>query len=439
MTTSGARALAAVARHHGFALDASGVASLAGADLPDDLFHLLFAARRCGFDVVPLEGDWEHLPEVSRPNVIVMRGDDEQPRFCVLHEIDADSALVDECDGAGAARLDRDAFVARWTGDAIQIEPARLDDARARLRDARDPILKLKRVLGLPPSPARGRAFLPAAALALALAATAATRASGPWGTLVVAALAACLVLSLWSALLPTACRSCSRTAALVGGLPVAWLGVALYAALLGVPLPATAMALALGAAVGAHLALLTLLWRGRIACAPCLATAACAIVAASPFIFSAAPAWRLAATPVGYALTLFIAGVARRRAHETLDAGSRALALQVADEPRTIAPGRAHVVVYKRADCPQCALFDAALRPALEEELGESITVEERDAAGASTVTPLVVACGAVTRVALLGLPSEDAYERLRAAVERALTSDAPGLDIEVALDDAS
>jgi len=80
---SASAALATIALHYGLPLSLRDIRQLLGFELHNDMFHLLFACRRCGFDVVPLEGDFEHLPEVPRPNIVAFRRT-RKPR-CRLH------------------------------------------------------------------------------------------------------------------------------------------------------------------------------------------------------------------------------------------------------------------------------------------------------------------------------------------------------------------
>ena len=56
---------------------------------------MLFAARKLGFQAVPLEGAYEDLPDVTCPSIVLFRKpDQEQMEFRILFDINPESALV---------------------------------------------------------------------------------------------------------------------------------------------------------------------------------------------------------------------------------------------------------------------------------------------------------------------------------------------------------
>src|SRR5712691_10824106 len=108
---SGSAALATIARHYGLPLSLRDIRQILGIELHNDMFHLLFACRRCGFDVVPLEGDFEHLPEVPRPNIVTFRRtENHSVDFMVLYEIDKDSVVIGNTATGAIQQLSKEDF-----------------------------------------------------------------------------------------------------------------------------------------------------------------------------------------------------------------------------------------------------------------------------------------------------------------------------------------
>jgi hypothetical protein len=175
-------------------------------------------------------------------------------------------------------------------------------------------------------------------------------------------------------------------------------------------------------AATGVHATLLALLYREQLVCRPCVGTAVAASLAAAAWAVAHPQLVAALAFPAG----LIFAWETMRRAHAAFLAraetnGSR-LAQAVASEAAPPS-GRARVVVYKRPRCPACAYYEAIVRPALDDEFGERIDIDEREAGRQSIITPLVVVRGAALARTFLGLdPDRGDYEEVRAAVEAAL-----------------
>ena len=151
---SGSAALATIALHYGLPLSVRDIRQTLGIELHNDMFHLLFACRRCGFDVVPLEGDFEHLPEVSRPNMVQFRRTENQGvDYMVLYEIDQDSVVIGNTATGALQRLSKEDFCSRWNGDAVQILPnqSEFNPIQKQLRERHDPWATLRRTAGVTP------------------------------------------------------------------------------------------------------------------------------------------------------------------------------------------------------------------------------------------------------------------------------------------------
>ena len=118
---SGAAAIATLAQYYGLPLGYRDMRSILGLEsLKLDLFYLLFASRKFGFQAVPLEGDYADLPEVARPNIVVFKGEDqEEIAFRVLYEINAEAALIGNVETGEIERLNKETFSQLWTGDAV--------------------------------------------------------------------------------------------------------------------------------------------------------------------------------------------------------------------------------------------------------------------------------------------------------------------------------
>lgn len=122
-----------------------------------------------------------------------------------------------------------------------------------------------------------------------------------------------------------------------------------------------------------------------------------------------------------GFVLAWVITSYARRLFELEAQQGAYRIARQVVKEGVAVAEGRVRLVVLKRKDCALCALYESSIRPAIEEEFGDVITIEERDAGNEKTATPLIIVSGSMW-MSVVGLSSEDAYSRLRIAIEAAL-----------------
>jgi peptidase C39-like protein len=430
---SASAALATIARHHGLPLSLRDIRSLLGIELHNDVFHLLFASRKCGFDAVPLEGDFEHLPEVPRPNIVTFRRPgDQRVDFMVLYEIDQNSAVIGNTTTGVIQQLSKEEFCSKWNGDAVQILPtqSKFNAIQKQLRDLHDPWATLRRAAGLMPFHAP-RIFFVAAAVAVATLIVRGWQDQALLG-LIRSAIGFCLMLSVWSWTYTGACKSCGQTAAVVGTLPLAQIGSAYYAVLLILETSLNERALVnlgLLTASGVHLLLLVLLVQTRLFCLPCLLTATAAFLAASLSVAATGiHGWELLAVVGGFLLAFIVTLQARRLHEPELRARAYKLATRVIAEGVSVADGCARLVVYKRKNCPYCSFYETALRPAIEQDFGETVSIDEREAGKETIPTPLFVVSGAANF--LLGeLPAEAAYPYLKGCIEAALNPNYAGL----------
>lgn len=440
---SGAAALASVARHHGLPITLAEMQALL--DVPSlaaDLGTLLVQARTLGLEAVPLEGEYHQLPEVPRPNLVIFsdtRGDGRQrQRFAVLYEIDDGGASIADPRSGRIERLDRETFVRQWTGDCVQLEPdpVGLERTRQRLLRLRNPWLKLRRALGLTPPDPRKRVFLAAVAGvgASGLAASSgvlpgAQRLAGDLAAQVtVAAVALAWLSAVWSWWFADVCRACDQAARSVGELPLAPAGVLAY----GTLLPAVALApdsaaaaVALCAAAGAHALLVGVLIRARLACPACLLAAAGVFVAGGLAIARSPVGQKLllaAAVSAGFVASWLAIATARKLSALQWQVNAQRLALQTAASSKP-SPGQVRLVVYKRDRCPMCKLYEAVLRPAVEQDFGARVVIEERNADRESVAVPLAIVQGSLN-IALTQPDYEQLSAALRAAVEPAPVS---------------
>jgi hypothetical protein len=239
-------------------------------------------------------------------------------------------------------------------------------------------------------------------------------------------ALAGCLVLSVWSPRLGSRCPSCDRAASLVGALPVALLGAVIYAGLFTFAALGREPGLlraGLWGATGAHAALVMMLWRTRLMCVPCVATALLAFAATGLDVARGGHGWELALAPIAALITLAAARQGRAWAQAASDESVQRLAARFAEEGVALAEGRVRVVVYERDGCEACAYYEEVVRPALIETLGERLELEERDVGKERAETPLFLVQGGamVAIVAIVGIHREAGFERLLAEIEAA------------------
>ena len=369
-------ALAALFKHHGLPLGPDGIRRATGLAQPDlDPVLLLYTARQCGFEAIPLSGGFDDLPELSLPAIVVLHGN----QYRVLETLHADGVTLD-----GPTRLSREEFEKQWTGDVFAVTPDPEAEAqRQTLLANATPARRVARTLGLAP-------FQPARLLFLAALPLIAV------SPLIGFNLAA----SLWMAAYPRGCSKCRANASLSGGIPLPWLGAATYAALLAVPNP-----LLLWAAAGAHAALVARLAQARSACYPCLAIALSAWTATAltnelhPLIAAAAAAATYAA----------LAFANRRAETQTTQALEQIVANAATNEA-------ARLVVYTRRQCPVCFYFKTLVKPAL----AEVYTVDEHDAASLPISVPLFVLTGPKPR-RLPEMGTDEMLDTLAAALEPA------------------
>ena len=372
---------------------------------PGELFSVLAITRRVGFSAVPMEGEFEDLGDVELPLIIpLVRG--EETSFVVLHEVDAQRAIVAD-PRSGLTSYDEESFCDLWPGDvvALELDPAQIDRARAELEEMSDTAATLMSVSLL-------SLMLLAAVLALFGALPGQAEGLELSAAVALGFASLCAAGSAYVAF-GRSCSACHGAAQDVGGLPLGWLGLGLYLGIYAALLSNRWVEIATWGfvvAAGSHIYLLGLLARRRVRCAPCLITGASALLGAATLaaVFPIA----LAALPVGVAVMVASVQMARRRLLVQTNSQTDAISRRILEDEAAPPPGTVKLVVYTRPRCPSCLFYQTVLAPGLAEEFGDALEIEEREATGL-VVTPLFLAIGPV-RAELRGLPPANPYDEL-------------------------
>ncbi len=229
---------------------------------------------------------------------------------------------------------------------------------------------------------------------------------------LVLALLGAALAGSLWAALAGTGCAACEGLQALVGGKTLAFLGVGFYALLILLGLiygPSLPVFVGIQIAGGIHGSLLALMAQREMLCWPCILTAVAAIAALGVSIrLEPANAFRASFVLPGAAFTLqsflLLTGASAAVTEARLDA-RRAVESEVAAP--WVETGRVRLVAFTRPDCGYCLDLEKRVVPALKEEFGDRLTVEERSASSMPGLpTPTLIIRGRSGHRVFPGLP---------------------------------
>lgn len=365
------------------------------------MLSLLGHATKLGLSPTPLEGEYEQLPGVPWPAVVSLREGDREIFVIATAVDDAGVDIIDPYRGAG--RIDRDDFIACWTGDVVVLAA----DEQA-LRTVAQQLRELTRWWP--------KLLLWAATACVSVAAVYTTGLDAPLPRLVLAlGLAGAFAGSLWLLLFGASCKVCSRGKVISGGLPLEWVGTIAYGALaLCAGSGHAALVPLVGFAAGGHVVLMALLQRHGVACKACIAVGSLVVLSAASL---ATPdpsvlVHELSAAVVGAAalwgaVKIGVGRVSRR----SLARGYRMLREQPATGATT-----ATLSVVKRHGCGACVLFETALRPALQDEFGDALRFCETYEDGPMLATPLLAGVGQRVRIVALGLgPQGTEYERLR------------------------
>jgi len=234
---------------------------------------------------------------------------------------------------------------------------------------------------------------------------------------------ATALAGAAWALVQGETCGTCSHAGRLVGGINLAALGVVYYVALLAAAWRAWKSPLVTGGilvAGGVHLSLAGMLLAHRIFCPPCFLAAAGALWACLVLVWlgDSATLWRAAAlVPVVALLTNVGAGTLRRQAEKRDRREAARAAEKVLAERHSAANGRVRMVVYVRRDCSYCERFKSEAIPALRQEFGGRLEIEERPA-WKGLPTPTIIVLGKESTL-FPGLPDElaELHEAVRLA----------------------
>lgn len=439
---SGVAALCTIAHHYNLAISLADLPTLTGLDdLTTDMVRLLVFARLLGFEAVPLEGEYDQLPEVTRPNIITLSNGQGSPRFVVLLEITEQGVVIANPATGLIEKVKREAFIQQWSGDCIYVVPEESSFAavKERWQELHDPHQLWRRALRLTP-PYQPKALF--AILTVGMVAFQVFALRGVFGSLSTAdslsqtafgLLGIAWLAASWSWIVGGNCRACSKTTALVGELPLAAAGSIYYTLLILLMglfnLPAV-VGLAVFTAVGVHLCLVALLARARLWCGPCLLTAVALFLAAVLLALYDFVPW-LSLVAAGALLATWQAvQLARRLAALEREYGNYQLAQTALQREWKKTPGRVRLVVYKRPNCIYCVLYETVLRPAIVQDFGEQILFDEQDGSQTKALLPLIVVQGMVN----LMLVRPD-YEQLKIAVQTALSGDLAAIQTSKAL----
>jgi len=226
---------------------------------------------------------------------------------------------------------------------------------------------------------------------------------------------------AVWSLAAEETCADCDAAARLLGDFPLAWVGVAYYGVLFAAMLGknrSNFAALGILAAASAHVVLLGILAFHRIACSPCILTAAGAVLAAGFCLASHKPNMRRAFVVVPVALLLAFVGYKAMRVNVVRAyrrEADRLLAALVREHPR-VTTGKARMVAYVRPKCVYCGILKTELVPALKKEFKGVLLYEERLAPDGAAV-PTVIVLGTENK-AFMGLPP---LKELSRAIQKA------------------
>lgn len=219
----------------------------------------------------------------------------------------------------------------------------------------------------------------------------------------------------------PVACQECLAGAARISRLNFGAIGAIFYLGLLAalnVPQMARPAASALFLAAGAHLGLMSLLYRFEVACPLCLATGL-GVTLGAVLLTAVSPGFRR--TAGWFALLGFLGVNVAVAADRLIDLHQRESALSSAiEEARrrfTPADGRVALVVFNRDGCPACREFREVYVPRISRDFGPTVAVSFREAPARIPTPTMVVLPGTAVFV---GNPE---YPALRTTLLQATT----------------
>lgn len=222
------------------------------------------------------------------------------------------------------------------------------------------------------------------------------------------------MAAAVWTGLARGTCGDCGRAGALLGGIPLSWIGAGYYAVL--------AAAAAHGgfnrflragfiAAAGIHVVLLMVMAQEHIFCYGCVLTAAAAM--AGGMVSLAAPPRTASWGAMIFAMAVVL-GLGGLIALEPAGASTGPALAQEreAGGPSAMgASGRVKLVVYEREGCKHCLEFEDDILPQVKKDLGDSFDVERRDA-DLTMETPTIIVEGNGTQE-FVGVPQYQALEQ--------------------------
>jgi hypothetical protein len=416
---------------------------------PRDLLMAFYVFEKFGFHCTPLEGELSELPTVPRPNLVKLKG--ESSGFAVLLDIDQQGVtLVDplsaldtsgtstlQSDSLGRKRMSLGQFSQIWAGEAIQIEPNpdELTQAAIWIRQSLNPVWKWRKRFGLLPPYAPKFQFL-GALLALTglnwFYFTGNNDQWTQWNPWISLPLSLMVALSYWHFLFSKSCSYCNQASHAEGKFPYSSVGIIYYGALLVLsllPQAAPIVWLAILAAFGGHVHLVSVLLKGRIWCYPCLAIAGCSLFLAA-YCFFHYPSLPLLVLGIGLSAvggwSLFFGirkyKIFRSDQRMTL---SYQLAIKSLKElsQKNSDTDQIQILTFTRKGCMACVHFKRIVAPSLSAQFGDRIILIEEDAAHLEIGTPMFVIRGK-TSVLIHGVGGPETLELLTQITQRVIDS---------------
>ena len=428
---SGIASLSSIANFYGLSASFKEITQLTNhSSLSADMSQMLILAKRLGFEAVPLEGEYHQLPEVTRPNIVVLNDKSGKERYAPLFEIDDKGVVIGDTTTGTIIELHRDDFVRQWSGDCLYVVPetTTFEDVRAQLHDLRNPWKRFRKRMGITPP------YLPKILYSLSLFVIIGLIITAIQGVLSERVYSFCQGITIWSLgfaiassawgwVFSDSCSSCSRAKVSIGALPLSQIGVGLYSILLIASIiqsPPLLLSIGLGLGLGVHLYLTGLLIKTKTFCIACIVTALAVLLGMIFLIVESIDhvgTWTLMIPAIGAIIAWTTIRFSRNYFQIQQENNQYRLAHTVVQETIPQSSTTVRMVVFKRTNCSHCLIYETVLRPAVEQNFGELVAIEERPADNRPLDVPFIVVLGYIN--AALSRPS---YESLEMVLKAAL-----------------
>ena len=437
---SGAAALATLMHHYGLEITYNNMKSLLGIDsLEMDMLFLLAVSNELGFESVPLEGSFDELPEVVRPNIIVFNDESnpELQHFNVLFEIDKNSATIGDTKTGEVKILSKEEFVKNWNGDAIQIQPndTGFETFKKKLIEFNNPFNRFKNNFGITKPYFPKIIFLISVLAILTLTIlsfndTTLTNLNSK--SLIFKFMffsnSMCLIFALFSVLNSNSCMSCTKANILSGSLPVAKIGALFYAVsfiILVFINESLLYSFSILLATGAHLFLILKLLVKRLLCIPCVLTAFFAFIASglSIYIYSPSPIILIFLIASGFTSAYYLVGKFYEQFIYETNFQIQKLGQTIFSQNSNSNKEQTELIVYLKDKCSACAYYKSIFKPSIKQDFGNSVILNENFTNDNIPAAPLYFIKGACNFM-FIGNPENNDYKQLKMALEISLNS---------------